>query len=104
MVYTIPDSQGHPAPPDVGTAETVIPSRRWEYRRMGIEDYLLLQKARQRIAQLKPAKQPMYELKLDNMVKTVTLKLPKRTSYEQRLMFRRTKQELIALIEEKASD
>ena len=34
---------GYPEPPeDVKTAETVIPSRRWQHVRMGIEDYMNL--------------------------------------------------------------
>ena len=48
MVY--PNHPRYPGPPaDVRTAEQVIPSRRWEYVRMGIEDYMLLKMARERI-------------------------------------------------------
>ena len=44
MVY--PNHPRYPKPPkDVHTAEQVIPSRRWEYVRMGIEDYMLLKMA-----------------------------------------------------------
>jgi len=100
MVYTIPDLQGNPPPPDVKTAETIIPSRRWEYTRMGIEDYILLQMARQGIAQLKAAEQTEYQTTLDSIVKTTTLTLPTRTSYDGRQMFRQKRRELIKLVEE----
>jgi hypothetical protein len=101
MVYTV--SADSPPPPDVGTAETVIPSRRWEYTRMGIEDYLLLQMAQRQIAALAPGPRARYAHKLDGIVRTVLdalPALPAATSEDDRLAFRQKRAELLQMVEE----
>jgi hypothetical protein len=92
QVYVI--AEGFPPPPpDVKTAETVIPSRRWEYQRMGIEDYMLLQMAQEKIHQRGQAGAP-YQKRLDTLVRTV---LTRRT--DDRTLFRRKRLELVTLVE-----
>lgn len=96
MVYVIGPDYPEPAA-DVKTAEKVIPSRRWEYVRMGIEDYMLLAMARERIAALgDPGRQ--YQQQLDKIVRTV---LTIRT--KDRKLFREKRRELVKLVEEVSS-
>ena len=93
MVYT--NHPKYPPPPDdVKTAEIVVPSRRWEYVRMGIEDYMLLGMAQERIAALGNAG-ASYRKKLHGIVKTV---ITNRTADRQ--LFRRKRRELVELVEE----
>jgi hypothetical protein len=82
-----------PPPPDVKTSEIVVPSRRWEYQRMGIEDYMLLTMAQQRIHKL-AALGGAGRQKLDRIVNDV-LAAP-----GDRKLFRQKRGELIALLEE----
>lgn len=92
MVYCI--GPGYPEPPDdVRTAETVIPSRRWQHVRMGIEDYLLLRMARERIDALGDAGSA-YRRQLDELVRTV---LTNRIS--DRDLFRAKRRELVEMVE-----
>ncbi|GAG43085.1 unnamed protein product, partial [marine sediment metagenome] len=92
LVYPI--GPGYPAPPtDVKTAEQVIPSRRWEYVRMGIEDYMLLKIARERIDEL-GGSGTAQRRKLDDIVKTV---LKNRDT--DRDLFRAKRRELLELVE-----
>jgi len=92
MVYPI--SPRYPDPPDdVQTAEQVVPSRRWEYVRMGIEDYMLLRMARKRIDQLGAAGS-VHRRKLDEIVRTV---ITNRDS--DRSLFRAKRKELLRLVE-----
>ena len=92
MVYPI--SPRYPDPPDdVQTAEQVVPSRRWEYVRMGIEDYMLLRMARKRIDQLGAAGS-VHRRKLDEIVRTV---ITNRDS--DRSLFRAKRKELLTLVE-----
>ena len=93
MVYT-----NHPkypsVPDDVRTAERVIPSRRWEYVRMGIEDYMLLAMARKRIDAL-GARGAEHRRQLRDIVKTVIT-----NSHADRRLFREGRRELVELVEE----
>ena len=98
MVYPI--DKDNPPPRDVKTSEVVVPSRRWEYTRMGIEDYMLLRMARDSIAALEPAAQAGYTLRLDAIVKSVLMNLPRPTSYHDRQRFRRKRQDLVELVAE----
>ena len=98
LVYTIPPRKGK-TPPDIKTAETVIPSRRLEHVRMGIEDYMLLRIAQEKISKLKGLKSATYRRKLANLVRSVTLTLPKKISRKERKSFRRKRVTLIKMIE-----
>ncbi|MFH0964948.1 MAG: hypothetical protein V2A58_13190 [Planctomycetota bacterium] len=92
MVYT--NGPKYPAPPDdVKTAEKVIPSRRWEYVRMGIEDYMLLRMAEGRIARLGEAGEA-YRQRLHDIVKAV---ITNRAA--DRRLFREKRGELVELVE-----
>ncbi len=92
QVYPI--GQGFPAPPaDIKTAETVIPSRRWEYQRMGIEDYMLLKMAQDKISKLGP-KGANYQKQLDAIVKTVLT-----NRIQDRTVFHSQRATLVALVE-----
>ena len=94
MVYPVGPPR-YPAPPaDVKTAEKVIPSRRWEYVRMGIEDYMLLTMARNRIAALgdRGAK---HRKQFHDIVKSV---ITNRDA--DRRLFRKKRRELLKLVEE----
>jgi len=92
MVYC--QGPGYPAPPaDVQTDETVIPSRRWRHVRMGIEDYMLLRMARERIAALGDAG-AKHQVQLDEIVITVL----KNRSVD-RSLFRDQRRELVELVE-----
>ena len=92
MVY--PNAEGYPAPPsDVQTAEKVIPSRRWEHVRMGIEDYMLLKMAEQRIDMLGSAGAAQKRI-LDEIVKTVIINRD-----TNRKLFRQKRRELMELVE-----
>jgi hypothetical protein len=84
---------GADTPPDVKTAETVIPSRRWEYQRMGIEDYMLLKVAQERIDTLGAAG-GAYRQTLDGIVKAVL------TAPKDRTLFRQQRGALLALLDE----
>lgn len=98
MVDTI--GKNSPAPVDVKTAEIVIPSRRWEYTRMGIEDYMLLKMAQDRIASIEPARRAAYQQQLDAVLKTALSDLPNANpSPESRRTFRVQRLELIRLVE-----
>ena len=78
MVYPIGPS--YPKPPaEVKTAEKVVPSRRWEYVRMGIEDYMLLKMAQEKIESMGKAG-PRYQKQLDEIVKTVLMNRAKQQS------------------------
>jgi hypothetical protein len=81
-------------PDDVRTAKTVIPSRRWQHVRMGIEDYMLLKMARERIDSLGDDG-AAYRRQLDELVRTV---LTNRVS--DRGVFRSKRRELVELVEE----
>ncbi|MBI3920738.1 MAG: hypothetical protein HY318_04905 [Armatimonadetes bacterium] len=92
MVY--PVGPGYPQPPaEVRTSETVIPSRRWEYVRMGIEDYTLLAMARERIAKL-GSRGAKYQSRLDGILDGVLINRAK-----DRKLFRRKRRELVELVE-----
>ena len=92
MVYPI--GPGYPEPPeDVSTAEQIVPSRRWEYVRMGIEDYMLLTMARERIEQLGTAG-GAYRQRLEEIIKTV---ITNRDT--DRRLFREKRRELVELVE-----
>jgi hypothetical protein len=97
MVDTI--SARSPAPADVKTAEIVIPTRRWEHTRMGIEDYMLLRLARERIAALPQAERDEYSKKLDQLVKDVLSNLPDANpSRKSRSEFRGKRRELMEMV------
>jgi hypothetical protein len=92
MVYPI--GEGYQAPPeDVKTAEKIIPSRRWEYVRMGIEDYMLLQMAEDFINRL-DADGKIHQSTLDEIVGTVL-----RNRVQDRKLFRQKRRELVELVE-----
>ena len=91
FVYTI--TERRPAPGDVKTAEKVIPSRRWEYVRMGIEDYMLLVMAKEKIDALGKAGASHQET-FDGIVKTV---LTNRAG--DRNLFRTKRRKLVELVE-----
>ena len=92
MVYSI--GPGHPEPPeDVKTAEKVVPSRRWEYVRMGIEDYMLLRMAQERIDAL-GERGDDFRKQLHDIVKTV---ITNRSA--DRRLFREKRRELVELVE-----
>ena len=93
FVYPIGEAYSSP-PDDVKTAEEVIPSRRWEYTRMGIEDYMLLSMARDKIDALGDEGEA-YRRRLHEIVKTV---LTNRTT--DRRLFRAKRRELVELVEE----
>lgn len=92
FVYTIQENYPD-LPAEVKTAERVIPSRRWEYTRVGIEDYMLLKMAKERIEALGRMGEP-YQKKLDEIVKTVLT-----TRAKDRKLFRAKRLELIKLVE-----
>jgi hypothetical protein len=93
MVYPI--GEGYPdLPEDVQTEEKVIPSRRWEYTRMGIEDYMLLKMARDRIEELGDAARSQKQ-RLDEIVKTAIVNRD-----QDRTLFRAKRKELVLLVEE----
>ena len=97
MVYPI--GPGYPEPPtDVRTAETVVPSRRWEYVRMGIEDAMLLHLAKERIAALGEAG-AAHRDELQQIVKAV---ITNRDT--DRGLFRTKRRELLVLVETLAAD
>ena len=92
LVYPI--GPGYPEPPDdVRTAEQVIPSRRWEYVRMGIEDYMLLQMARESIDELGDAG-AVQKRTLNEIIRTVV-----KNRDADRALFRAKRRELLELIE-----
>ncbi len=92
MVYCL--GPGYPEPPDdVRTAETVIPSRRWQHVRMGIEDYMLLRMARERIDSLGDDG-TAYRNQLDELIRTV---LTNRAA--DRGLFRAKRKELVEMVE-----
>ena len=93
MVYTN-HPKYPPVPDDVKTAERLIPSRRWEYVRMGIEDYMLLSMARERTDALGESA-ASERRRLDRIVKTV---LTNRST--DRKLFRARRRELVELVEE----
>ena len=85
---------GHPEPLDeIKTAETVIPSRRWQHVRMGIEDYMLLRMARERIDSLGDDG-TAYRNQLDELIRTV---LTNRAA--DRGLFRAKRKELVEMVE-----
>jgi hypothetical protein len=92
MVYPVGGAYTRP-PEDVRTAETVLPSRRWQYTRMGIEDYMLLKMAREKIESLGEAGET-YQKQLDEIVKTVLT-----TRAKDRGLFRAKRRELVELVE-----
>jgi hypothetical protein len=92
QVYTI--SEHFPAAVDVKTEERVIPSRRWEYQRMGIEDYLLLSLARDRISEI-GAEAPLYRKKLEAILREVLT-----GAAQNRRLFRKKHVELLELVEQ----
>ena len=93
MVYPI--GPGYQKPPaDVTTAEKIVPSRRWEYVRMGIEDYMLLAMAKARIDAL-GARGATHRKRLDAIIKTVVTN----RSADRRL-FREKRGELVKLVEQ----
>ena len=98
LVYTIPPRKGA-TPSDIKTAETVIPSRRLAYNRMGIEDYMLLRMARKKISKLQGDEKKEYRKKLLDIVKSAILTLPREASYKKRNDFRMKRVELIKMIE-----
>jgi hypothetical protein len=84
----------YPAPPpDIQTSENVIPSRRYEYVRMGIEDYMLLEMAQDEIDALGGGG-AAFQQQLDDLVMTV---LTNRA--DDRMLFRQKRQELVDLVE-----
>jgi len=92
MVYPI--GPRYPEPPaDVKTAEKVVPSRRWEYVRMGIEDYMLLAMAEKRVAALGD-QGAAHRKQLRNIIKTV---ITNRSA--DRRLFREKRRELVELVE-----
>jgi len=92
--FVYPIGEGYPPPPDdVKTAEKVIPSRRWEYVRMGIEDYMLLSMARDKIEALGDAG-IRHRKQLDDIVKMVLT-----TRGSDRRLFRTQRRELVELVE-----
>lgn len=97
MVYP-----NHPRDPkssaDVQTAEQVIPSRRWEYVRMGIEDYLLLAMAQERLAKRGEAAAET-KGKLEEILKTVIINRD-----TDRALFRAKRLELLELVESLSED
>lgn len=95
MVYTTFDygwQSGQGVPADVKTVEQVIPSRRWRYSRMGIEDYMLLKMAQDNIDNM-GAGGNAYKKQLDAIVKSV---LKNRCD---RKLFHRKRKELVELVE-----
>ena len=92
MVYPLGPGYQDP-PPDVQTAEKVVPSRRWRYVRMGIEDYMLLKMARERIAE-RGERAAVSNCKLDEILKTVILNRD-----TDRALFRAKRRELLELVE-----
>jgi len=93
MVYTN-HPKYPPLPDDVKTAESVIPSRRWEYVRMGIEDYMLLAMAKEKIDALGD-EGAAHRKRLDEIVKTVIT-----NRKTDRRLFRSKRLELVKLVEE----
>jgi len=92
MVY--PNHPRYPKlPDDVKTAETIIPSRRWEYVRMGIEDYMLLKMGRERIEKL-GKKGATKKRQLDDIIKVVVINRD-----TDRDLFRAKRVELLELVE-----
>ena len=92
MVYPI--GPGYPEPPaDVKTAEKVVPSRRWEYVRMGTEDYMLLAMAEERIDALGDRGAALRK-EFREIVKTVIIN----RSADRRL-FREKRRQLVELVE-----
>ena len=94
MIYLNTDQQN--LPPDVVTAEVVIPSRRWEYSRMGTEDYMLLKMAQDKIEELGAAANP-YRDQLRRIIRDVL------THRENRILFRAKRRELVELVEKLAA-
>ncbi len=94
MIYLNTDQQN--LPPDVVTAEVVIPSRRWEYSRMGTEDYMLLKMAQDKIDELGAAGNP-YRNQLRRIIRDVI------THRENRILFRAKRRELVELVEKLAA-
>ena len=92
FVYTNQENDPD-VPADVETAEKVIASRRWEYARMGIEDYMLLKMAQEKIESLGTSG-TSYQQKLDEIVKTVLT-----SRAEDRYLFRAKRRELVDLVE-----
>jgi len=93
MVYPIGPPRYPDPPPDVQTAEKVVPSRRWRYTRMGIEDYMLLKMARERIEKRGKAGET-HQQTLDEIIKTVA-----DTRDSDRKLFRQKRKELVVLVE-----
>lgn len=93
MVYPIGPPRYQNPPPDVQTAERVVPSRRWRYVRMGIEDYMLLKMARERIEEL-GENGTAHQQALDGIIKTVAVNRD-----SDRELFRRKRRELVELVE-----
>jgi hypothetical protein len=92
LVYPI--APGYPRPPpDIRTAERVVPSRRWQHVRMGIEDYMLLKMARERIAVLGDSGRT-YQGRLDEIIRTVLTNRDR-----DRALFRAKRRELVELLE-----
>ncbi|MBI4243292.1 MAG: hypothetical protein HY606_04300 [Planctomycetes bacterium] len=91
FVYVITDE--YPVPADVKTSEKFIPSRRWEYARMGIEDYMLLKMAQERIASLGDAGNS-WQSEFEKILGTVLT-----TRAKDRNLFRAKRRELVELIE-----
>jgi len=93
MVYPIGPPRYQKPPPDVQTAEQVVPSRRWRYVRMGIEDYMLLKMAQERIEEL-GENGAAHQQALDGIIKTVAVNRD-----SDRELFRRKRRELVELVE-----
>ncbi len=92
MVY--PNGMAYPAlPTGISTSEEAIPSRRWEYVRMGIEDYMLLDLAQQKIDALGGGG-AAFQTQLDNLVMTVLVNRD-----DDRDLFRQKRKELVELVE-----
>ncbi len=92
MVY--PNGMAYPAlPTGISTSEEAIPSRRWEYVRMGIEDYMLLDLAQQKIDALGGGG-AAFQTQLDNLVMTVLVNRD-----DDRNLFRQKRKELVELVE-----
>ena len=92
MVYPVGPPRYPEPPADVQTAEKVIPSRRWEYVRMGIEDYMLLKMASERIEKLGNAG-ARHQRTLDEIIKSVVMNRD-----SDRELFRRKRRELVEFV------
>ena len=89
----------YPEPPDdAKTTEIVIPSRRWRHVRMGIEDYILLRMAQERIDSLGDDG-TAYRHQLDELLRVV---LTNRAS--DRGLFRSKRRELVELLDRKGKE